>query len=507
MKLVKPMALSFTCRPLLLFGRQRLSVTSMVGFSLVEGERRLIPEIELWPAIANATGALVDEGLPKARGEALLFGSCHTPGARPLAASFVRLQLGTIDKKLSVIGDRYWQESAWKSPTTEPVPFTEMPLTWDRAFGGPDYAKNPLGRGIIEDGGKVPLPNIELGRGLISARSERPEPAGFGPLEVGWTQRIALAGSYDEKWLDDGFPGYARDADPAFFSMAPADQRIDGFFTGDEPFLLENMHPTRSKIAGFLPGIAARTFLRGRQQTFEEVKTRLDSVVFLAGLEMGILIFRGTADIEEDDAADISHAFAACEDSNAPRGVGHYQSAFERRIDKDESPLLALQDDELLPSFSSGSALAALLPSVAAKADAGATGARAAAEGRIRAELAARGMNAEALLAGAKARSAAELPELAELDALLASPDLSTSAGLSALEKGIRATIEATRKYSAAAVAKNEGRRRAFADCRTRSNSPAGTSSAAGSWSPRRDGKARRCSDGRQARNSSMRRR
>ena len=131
MKIVKPMALSFLCRPVLLLGRQRLAVTSLVGFSLTESTPgRLISEIELWPAIAKASGGLIDEGLPKSRGEALLFGSCHTPGAKPLPVSFARMQLGAIDKRLAVIGDRYWQESAWKSPTTDPLPFTEMPLGW-----------------------------------------------------------------------------------------------------------------------------------------------------------------------------------------------------------------------------------------------------------------------------------------------------------------------------------------------------------------------------------------
>jgi hypothetical protein len=61
MKLVKPTALSFTCRPLLLLGRQQLTLTSLVGFSLAPDAAnapRLIPEIALWPAIAEVTGGL-----------------------------------------------------------------------------------------------------------------------------------------------------------------------------------------------------------------------------------------------------------------------------------------------------------------------------------------------------------------------------------------------------------------------------------------------------------------
>ena len=454
MKLVKPMALSFTCRPLLLLGRQQFTATSLVGFSLADGEPRLISEIELWPAIAKATGgALLDEGLPKSRGEALLYGSCHTPNGAPLTASYVRLQLGAIDKKLSVIGDRFWQESAWKHPSSEPVPFTEMPLGWERAFGGVGYPKNPLGRGIAEENGKVALPNVEPGRGLISSRSERPEPAGFGPLDLGWPQRMQLAGTYDAAWLERGFPGYARDTDPAFFSMVPVDQRIDGFFRGDETFCLENVHPTRPRIHGALPGVAARTFLRGRGKDFEEVKTRLDSVVFLPGQEIGILVFRGTADIQEDDAADVTHVFAACEERVAPRDVAHYRLAFERRLDKDESPLLALQEDDMLPAFAKGSGLDSILEKIASKVATGTSSIRESVENRVRAQLTAQGLDADEAMANAKTNEPPALAELAKLDALVKSGDFLKPGGLAALETAIESATETAKTYADAAIA------------------------------------------------------
>jgi uncharacterized protein YjbI with pentapeptide repeats len=455
MKLVKPMALSFTCRPLLLLGRQRFAVTSLVGFSLAKGPARLISEVELWPAIGKATTGLVDEGLPKSRGEALLFGSCHAPGGKPLTASSVRMQLGPIDKRLAVIGDRYWQDSAWKTPTTDPEPFTEMPLGWERAFGGPEYAKNPLGRGIAEDGGKVALPNVEPARGMLTARSERPEPAGFGPLDLGWPQRIQLAGTYDAAWLEKGFPGYARDTDPAFFSMAPVDQRIAGFFVGNETYTLENVHPSRPKITGVLPGVAARTFLRGRGKDFAEVKTRLETVVFLPGLEMGILVFRGTADIEEDDAADITHVFAACEDAATPRDGAHYRSAFERRIDKDESPLLALQEDDMLPAFAKGTGLDSFLEALDSKVDDGSGAVRADVEGKVREQLTKHGIDAEKALVKARAEAAAPpgMPSIARLDELAKIPALLAPGGLSALQTTLAAAAEETKAHGEKATA------------------------------------------------------
>jgi uncharacterized protein YjbI with pentapeptide repeats len=386
MKIIKPMSVSFGFRTFRMVRRQELCVTCLVGFALGPGVRRLVSEIVLWPAVGEATGGALDEGLPKPRGEALVYGSCHTPRGLPLPAAMVRVRLALagappdaqalVDKQLAVFGDRYWAGTASRdreaampgsSQATEPVPFTEMPLGWDRAFGGPSYAKNPLGRGIerteTSDGiFRVPLPNVELPSKLVTSSSQRPEPAGFGPLEVSWPQRQCLAGSYGGRWLEEDFPGYARDTDPAFFSTTPADQRVDGFFRGDEEYILENVHPTRSVLRGHLPGAAARVLLRRKgRQDVEDVKMRLDTVVFLPGKEIGVLVFRATTPVLEDDASDVGVALAACEDLGAPRSTEHYLAAMERRLDKDQSPLLALNEDELLPSFAAGAGMAELL--------------------------------------------------------------------------------------------------------------------------------------------------
>jgi hypothetical protein len=76
MKVVKPMAVSFSFRPFVVGGRQQLSVSSLIGFSLGEGVRRLVSEIKLWPAVGEVIQGVVDEGLPKPSGEVLAYGSC-----------------------------------------------------------------------------------------------------------------------------------------------------------------------------------------------------------------------------------------------------------------------------------------------------------------------------------------------------------------------------------------------------------------------------------------------
>ncbi|MGD0526001.1 MAG: DUF2169 domain-containing protein [Polyangiaceae bacterium] len=386
MKLVKPMAVSFGFRTFLILGKQELCVTSMVGFALGAGVRRLVPEMALMPAIGEAAGGMIDEGLPKPGAEVLLYGSCHTPGALPLPATTVRMRVtasgaapdapALVDKELVVFGDRYWAGTAARDPAehlapsseaTEPVPFTEMPLGWERAFGGPRHPKNPLGRGIdrIETGEgihRVPLPNVELPSKLVTKSSQHPEAAGFGPLDLSWPQRQSLAGSYGGSWLEEDFPGFARDTEPSFFNLALPDQRLADVFRGDEEYVLENMNPLRTVLRGALPGVAARVLLRRKGSLdVEDVAMRLDTVVFLPGKEIGVLVFRGLTRVLEDDASDVAFALAACEDLGAPRPMEHYVAALDRRLDRDESPKLALDESDLLPSFAVGTGMAELL--------------------------------------------------------------------------------------------------------------------------------------------------
>ena len=227
------------------------------------------------------------------------------------------------------------------SEATEPVPFTDMPLGWERALGGPGYAQNPLGRGIgrveTSDGiHRIPLPNVELPSKLLTSSSQRPGPAGFGPLDVagrsGCPSQILR-----RQMARGGLPGLrARHQSGVLQHGAarPADRRL---LSRGRGCVLDNMHPSRSALRGRLPGAAARVLVRRKgSQDVEDVKMRLDTVVFLPGKEIGILIFRGVTPVLEDDASDIAVALVACEDLDAPRPTEHYAAALERRLDEAE---------------------------------------------------------------------------------------------------------------------------------------------------------------------------
>ena len=58
---------------------------------------------------------------------------------QPATSCFVSLQIGDRRKVIAVIGDRVAQYAGGATPVvTDPVPFTEMPLRYERAYGGTD---------------------------------------------------------------------------------------------------------------------------------------------------------------------------------------------------------------------------------------------------------------------------------------------------------------------------------------------------------------------------------
>ena len=94
-------------------------------------------------------GKPLDELMPKTRGEVLLAGSAYANNGLATTEQQVRLQLGDIDKRLRVLGDREWLYGLLPLfQISPPVPFTRMPLLWSKAFGGERHPGNPDGCGL-----------------------------------------------------------------------------------------------------------------------------------------------------------------------------------------------------------------------------------------------------------------------------------------------------------------------------------------------------------------------
>lgn len=341
--------------------RKHYFVSTIFVLCELGAARRLLPDMDLWRIAAVELGkeAVIDECMPKPRGELLAHGRCFTAKGVPQPAAAARVKVGPIDKTVYVIGDRVWQRDGVPS---DPEPFTEMPITYARAFGGEGYPQNPIGVGVapVKEGGREihRLPNIEIQKGLITSRSDRPTPAGFGPYDLLWAQRWPKIGTYDMAWAREQLPGFARDMDLSMWNAAPIDQQLEsGYFEGTEEILIENMHPDKPRLEGRLPGVIGRCFVtqRGPEgEAFREIPLRLDTVQLFPHREVVVLAFRGLTHVAEDDADDILHLLVACDDIKEPRPIEHYRAVLERRLDPKREAAEVFRDADLIPPNAGG---------------------------------------------------------------------------------------------------------------------------------------------------------
>ena len=338
MRLLSSKKTYLSVRPTLIQGEPfRLAVGVFVLVPLTEERAGVFDQQELAQTFIDGA-AFVDEGFAKTAGEFLVAGDVFANEATPRPVVKARARVGRVDKSIVAIGDRRWSASGVAS---KPEPFASMPLDWSRAFGGPRNKQNPLGLGAQpNEDGVHPLPNLELPSALIASPSDKPTPAGFGPIDMMWSPRHEQLGTYDEAWLADGFPGYARDLDRTYFNVAPPDQRLPHgtFWSGDETITLEHLHASRAEITAKLPGLRPRVFIHQRAReapyVFAEVDTRLETIVLLPNTERAILMFRGEVLVREDDGDDVLRMLLALEGIEDARPVEHYKKAFLRRLDR-----------------------------------------------------------------------------------------------------------------------------------------------------------------------------
>jgi hypothetical protein len=216
------------------------------------------------------------------------------------------LRVGPMEKVFDVVGDRVWQAGLTGITASEPLPFTEMPVSYDRAFGGADrysedesehdaYLPNPVGRGWHKhlknawvDG--MPLPNIEaIGEG-VSFPTDKRTPVALGPLGRGWPQRARYAGTYDDAWLADVFPFLSADFDQRYYQAAPEDQQVS-----------VQKAPMDVVLTGFtadgprqfaLPHFEAPVHVFPKRGEREDYVATLDTIVFEPDLERFTMSWR-----------------------------------------------------------------------------------------------------------------------------------------------------------------------------------------------------------------------
>lgn len=233
--------------------------------------------------------------------EVFLVGKAHADGGRPTRAMRVAIELGAERRELLVFGDRHWVGEGSRATPSEPMPFVEMPLSWDRAFGGSSEIFvdrdnsipvleqwNPLGKGFdaasylpgIRDAvGAAPgypllhpayqrlLPNLEHPSHRIERWADAPDPWCFStvPMTVPYAakpmaDRVPKDGSSlgDDAALPESLvellaPRYAERWDEMFYRSHPAMR-----FAAHVPFHeigLEGVFRGRSRVHVRLPRI------------------------------------------------------------------------------------------------------------------------------------------------------------------------------------------------------------------------------------------------------------
>lgn len=310
MKVVKDDRLSLLSRVLPVGKTYLFSISVLAGFTLTNPPR-LMTEAQFWETASEVMGPdqVLDLGWPKEQGEFLAGGLAFAPHGKPVAGLEITIQVGPLKKSLYVFGDRTWEDRASSSPK----PFTAMPLTWARAFGGKGYEANPDGCGlekVVTPAGQVvhPRPNFEYPGEWTTHPDDRPRPAGFGPQGLNWPRRLKNLGNFGEKWLRDQWPGLPTDFDWRYFNLAPTDQRLPGYFQGHEPLEIYYLHPSAEKIFSRLPGINVRLQC-GRRTSDGDVLTdltaNLDTVWLWPHLETGALIWHAKQIVSDEEATDV----------------------------------------------------------------------------------------------------------------------------------------------------------------------------------------------------------
>jgi len=331
------MAILYRILPIARHSELSLGMMALFAFdakSMVE----LHSEADLWNVAAQALSdnETLDDGFPKPAAEFLAYGAAFAPQGSEVEQLSIIVRLGSLSKQLYVFGDREFRLAGISSPR----PFSRMPVTPENAFGGPGYGDNPLGKGYGEakknaaGGTSRPLPNIEYPDRLMTSPGEQPPPAGFWAVASAAPQRSSRLGNFDQRWLRQTWPNLPEDTDPTFFHAAPPDQRGSGYFSGDETFEITHMHPQHARLTGRLPGLRARCFINCRVPggvEFAELETRAETVWLFPELECGIVLYRATAQIVDED--DVLHVMAEWESLSATsQPFAHYEQFFRHQL-------------------------------------------------------------------------------------------------------------------------------------------------------------------------------
>lgn len=222
-------------------------------WTLAESQKPVQMGDEYWGEPGESSiKALSDVHIGKVATDIIMQGNACALHNQPITQLDVNLSVGEVSKTIRVFGDRQWQNGRPSIPT----PFQEMPLVYERSFGGQYLKKdkiiaeqrNLVGCGFV---GKrtnrevegLPVPNLEDPLHLINSTSDNPQPVGFSPTCGYWFPRNQWAGTYDDNWQTSRAPYLPEDFDKRFLNAAHPDLIYPGYLQGGEDISITGMHP------------------------------------------------------------------------------------------------------------------------------------------------------------------------------------------------------------------------------------------------------------------------
>jgi uncharacterized protein YjbI with pentapeptide repeats len=148
--------------------------------------------------------------------------------------------------------------------------------------------------------------------------------AGFGPLSRRWSGRHDKLGTYKGAYRKTRWPWFPEDFDWGFMNAAPPDLQVEGYLRGDEPLVLENLHPRQARLECQLPGLRVRSFVHraappgAASPLFEEIDLKLDTLWIDMEKEKLVLLWRGWVPTTSEEFEDILDCYVATEPLDHP---------------------------------------------------------------------------------------------------------------------------------------------------------------------------------------------
>ena len=255
-------------------------------------------DIQAWPvgeAVETDFGKFDEESPFRRQGvDVIVLGNAY-PLDIQARRSQVQLQLGSLAYAMDVFGDRQWFRSGDQLIASEPEPFSHIPMTWDRAYGGKcpvetgelPFHQNALGRGFYVDAESAEggfLPNLEDPANPVRSWEDQPEPVGVAPLGRDSSLRILNSVDLDldaePPRIKQIKPSYYNNANPALIMPSPP--------AAGTMMSLSGVRPSGEKIVFAMPAGTFHTYVQLAERRYV-FPAHLESIVVLSE-EMKVLL-------------------------------------------------------------------------------------------------------------------------------------------------------------------------------------------------------------------------